>query len=300
MLTIFSTPKPFDGHIGIIQRNAIRSWTLLDPTFEVILFGDEPGTADAARALGIRHEPEVRRNERGSKFLSYLFERAQQIAAHELLCYANCDIILMGDFREAVERTASLGKPFLMVGRRWNLDIHEPWDFSAPGWAQRLRRHALQHARRARETFMDYFVFRRGFYRDLPPFVLGPPYWDPWLVWKAFVSGAPVLDASAVTMAIHQNHTYSHYPGGWQALFHGPETQHNLRLAPMSQRRTLAGATLRLTPRGIEPNRARWVVAPALATERFAEWLWYSLMAWSKPFRHKVGLHRSSQGAADH
>ena len=28
MLTIFTTPKPFRGHIGIIQRNALKSWTI--------------------------------------------------------------------------------------------------------------------------------------------------------------------------------------------------------------------------------------------------------------------------------
>jgi hypothetical protein len=30
-LTIFAVPKPFEGHIGMIQRNAIRSWKGLRP-----------------------------------------------------------------------------------------------------------------------------------------------------------------------------------------------------------------------------------------------------------------------------
>ena len=41
MLTIFSTPKPFRGHIGVIQRNAIESWKRIHPDVEIILFGDE-------------------------------------------------------------------------------------------------------------------------------------------------------------------------------------------------------------------------------------------------------------------
>jgi len=44
MLTLFALPKPFRGRNGIIQQNAIRSWTLLEPTPEIILFGDEFGT----------------------------------------------------------------------------------------------------------------------------------------------------------------------------------------------------------------------------------------------------------------
>lgn len=31
MITLFTTAKPFRGHDGIIQRNALRSWTLLRP-----------------------------------------------------------------------------------------------------------------------------------------------------------------------------------------------------------------------------------------------------------------------------
>ena len=48
MLTIFSIPKPFIGHVGVIQMNALRSWTFLDPKCEIVIFGDEPGIAEAA------------------------------------------------------------------------------------------------------------------------------------------------------------------------------------------------------------------------------------------------------------
>jgi len=67
MLTLFSTPKPFHGHIGVIQRNALKSWTVLHPDVEVILFGDDEGAADACRELGLRHEPYVERG--GSRSL---------------------------------------------------------------------------------------------------------------------------------------------------------------------------------------------------------------------------------------
>ncbi len=41
LITFFSAPKPFtDPHIAMIQRNAIKSWTLL-PDVEVILLGEE-------------------------------------------------------------------------------------------------------------------------------------------------------------------------------------------------------------------------------------------------------------------
>ena len=45
MLTLFSTCKPFHGHNGVIQRNALKSWRLLHPDIEIILFGDDEGVA---------------------------------------------------------------------------------------------------------------------------------------------------------------------------------------------------------------------------------------------------------------
>ena len=38
MLTLFTTAKAFTGHSEIIQRNALKSWTLLHPDVEIILW----------------------------------------------------------------------------------------------------------------------------------------------------------------------------------------------------------------------------------------------------------------------
>src|SRR4051812_22418217 len=119
VITIFGTPKPFHGHADVIQRNAIRSWTLLHPDAEVILFGDEEGAAEIARELRIRHEPVVRRNEYGTKYLNYIFDRARELSRHKFLCYANCDIMFTSDLRSAVEAVSPGYSQFLMVGRRW-------------------------------------------------------------------------------------------------------------------------------------------------------------------------------------
>src|SRR5579864_9113444 len=98
MITFFTTAKAFGGHSGVIQRNALQSWKLLDPNVEIILFGDDDGAGEAARELGIRHEPEVARNPIGLPYINYMFDRAEEIASHDVLCYINCDIILTSDF----------------------------------------------------------------------------------------------------------------------------------------------------------------------------------------------------------
>ena len=47
--TIFACPKSFNGANAVMQVNAIKSWTLLKPQPENILFGDEEGIAEAAK-----------------------------------------------------------------------------------------------------------------------------------------------------------------------------------------------------------------------------------------------------------
>src|SRR5258707_4106632 len=131
VLTLFTTAKPFRGHIGIIQRNAIQSWSRLHPEVEIILFGNEEGAAEIAQELELRHEAHVECNELGTKRLDSMFARAQAIARHDLLCYINCDIILMQDFRRAIERVRATHREFLMVGRRRDLDITEPLPFNS-------------------------------------------------------------------------------------------------------------------------------------------------------------------------
>src|SRR5258708_24015640 len=104
----------------MIQRNALQSWKALHPEIEIILFGADEGAAEAAREFGLRHEGHVERNEWGSKRLDFMFARAQVIARHEILCYINCDIILMQDFRRALERVRATHREFLVVVWRWD------------------------------------------------------------------------------------------------------------------------------------------------------------------------------------
>jgi hypothetical protein len=247
MLTIFSTPKPFHGHIGVIQRNALRSWTLLDPEVQVILFGDDAGASEIAKELGIRHESEIRRAEQGTKYLDYLFDRAQQIAQHDVLCYVNCDIMLTTNFRDCVERVAALRRPFLMVGHRWDIDIAEPWDFKRRDWGERLNATASQHGKQRPSWFIDYFVFTRGLYRDLPPLVIGRVGWDNWLIWKARSQKVLVVDASECFKAVHQNHDYSYHPAGAAGVWTDELARRNYELAGgMSHIFTIDDATHRI------------------------------------------------------
>ena len=254
MLTIFTIPKPFRGHIGIIQRNAIQSWLRLRPVCEIILFGDDEGTAKAAAEFGIRHIPDIARNEFGTPLINSLFEVAQRSATHNLMAYVNADIILMNDFVTAVRRMPK--HSFLMVGRRWDLDLHEALDFNRADWETQLRVRVAATGKLHPPGGIDYFVFRRGFWRDIPPFAIGRTAWDNWLIYRTRSLGAPVIDATRTVTAIHQNHDYAHHTQGKDGIWKGPEAQNNRELAGgRSHVFTLCDVNCILTSQGLKRPR---------------------------------------------
>lgn len=208
MLTIFALPKPFQGEFNIIQRNAIKSWTLLSPKPEIILFEDEKETTKKiAEEVGAIYVSEVEKNEFGTPLVSDIFRRAQNIASNDILCYVNADIILMQDFMEAIGMVKN-EENFLMVGQRTDFDLNEKIDFENTNWEEKLRGKIQKEGKLHPVTGIDYFVFKKGLWNNIPPFAIGRTIWDEWLLWRAWKNGGKIIDATQVVTAIHQNHSY--------------------------------------------------------------------------------------------
>lgn len=250
MLTLFTTPKPFRGHIAVIQRNAIQSWCELRPSCEIILFGDEEGSSEIVGELGLRHVRDLERNEYGTPLLNTMFEVAQEIAAHPRLCYVNADIVLLSDFPTAVRRIPF--PDFLMVGQRWDVDLAQPLDVSRSDWEPKMRQYVRDRGILHTHFAMDFFVFPRGLFTEMPPFAVGRPAWDNWMVYRARSLKIPVVDATAVVMAIHQNHGYDH-PRGRSGIYRGTEGMRNLALAGgLAHAFDVRDATHVLTPASVK------------------------------------------------
>lgn len=225
MLTILSTPKAFHGHFGTIQRNAIMSWTKLSPRPDVILFGDDHGTAKICAELGIRHQPDVAITPEGTPLLSDMFLQGQRLAASPVVCWSNADVIYTDRLIEAARVAAAHPRPIYMVGQRTDLDVVEPLEFG-PGWQAQLSALAHHHGELKPVNWIDYFMFTRGLFPALPPFAIGRPGYDPWLIWRAADLGADVVDTTPFVTAIHQRHDYSHV-GSREAAFSGAEAKRN-------------------------------------------------------------------------
>lgn len=231
MLTIVTIPKPFAGHVGDIQRNAIESWRALGDDVQIVLVGDESGIAEAARDLCVEHVGGIARNERGTPRLDSAFALTASLARSRLWCFVNGDIVLLDDFAHAVERVSSAFDRFLMVGECRDLPVRARMTASDAGAREQLRKRAMEEGRLRGWAAMDYFVFPRGLFDPIPPFLVGRACFDNWLVWRAREHGNPVVDATRSVVAIHQSHDYSHIAGGLEEAYYGDEARYNERLA---------------------------------------------------------------------
>ncbi len=229
-ITIFSAPKPFTHpHIATIQRNAIRSWLALGAEVDVLLLGDEEGLPETAQELGVRLIREVPRNAQGTPLVSALFELARRNSDSPLLAYVNADILMLPDFVSGARALQAGGKPFLGVGQRWDLEVTEALEFG-DDWPVMLQRRIKEHGSLHPPAGSDYFIYPRGCFERMPAFAIGRAGWDNWMIYWARRQGWLVVDCTAEITIAHQNHDYSHLPGG-QPHYRLPETDVNVRLA---------------------------------------------------------------------
>jgi len=210
------------------------------------LLGDEPGLDGAARELGVKHIPGVACNENGTPLISSMFRLAREHSQSDLLCIINADMILMPDFIEAARSSRLLRDKFVLLSQRWDLDVTRPLDFNE-GWEDRLRSTVRSQGALHRPAGSDFFLFPRSTFLDVPDFAIGRAGWDNWMIYKACRERWPVIDCTPSVMLVHQNHDYSHLPGGRPHYEH-PDTNENIRLAggEANIRYTILDATHRL------------------------------------------------------
>jgi hypothetical protein len=193
---------------------------------------------EVAEEYGLRQLKAVRTNDQGTPLVSSIFHLARQVSQSPLLVYVNADIIFLPDLVDSAHQVCRLMMPeapvtqsssFLMIGQRWDLDIRQLLDFSGD-WEQRLRTDLRERGQLHAPAGSDYFVFPRDLFEEMPDFAIGRAGWDNWMIYQAKQQGWPVIDGTPSITVIHQNHDYSHLPGG-KPHYVLPESDRNTALA---------------------------------------------------------------------
>lgn len=250
-MTLFTCPKPFVSPFDVTQRDAIMSWTMLFPRPEIILFGDEEGVAEIAEQLSVRHVPEIDRSPSGAPLAHSMFASVGEKGHGLLSGFINADIIATQSLWDVAARVYScLEGNFLIIGRRWGLDVSGPISFTRGGWWRELQRRCQSSGRLDPPDALDYFIFTHDLYEELPPLAIGRAAIDGALIALALKKGVPVVDATDAILVVHQNHGYSHVPGGKDEVWKGPDAQKNRELVP-DWAKTIAHATYKMTAGGL-------------------------------------------------
>jgi len=294
VLTLFSIPKTFKGHMGVIQRNAIESWTKLEPRPEIILLGNDEGTMELARGLGLRHLPNVARSDHGTPLLGNLFRQAEAAATWPYMCYVNADIILLSDFLRAAKIVQRKFSKSLLVSKRINLDIAEKLNFGTR-WEEAIKLRASATGKDEHYTGIDVFVFPKGMYPQIPDFAIGRLWFDHWLIKAVREQNLPVVDASLVAPVLHQNHDYGHVAGGKEQVWRGEEAERNFQLyGGVEHAYTLLDVTHEVTFDG-SIRRVRFR-KPLFKIRQFA---WEIFVRRTGTFRKVLGLRKEFRRTAD-
>jgi len=200
MITFFTIPRPFNAKYMDNQYRAIMSWTRFPG--EVILFGDEQGTDDAAIDLNCRWYQDVNRmTTTGPPLIDSVFRDAQLAARYDLMCYINADILLnRANVHDIMADVHSKVGDFMAIGRRWDISKIPPITISVkpPG------EYHCVHGE-------DYFFFTKGSIPFVPPFLIGRSAWDNWLVMDAQKRGLATVDVTDAIEAIHLGDVKQHH-----------------------------------------------------------------------------------------
>ncbi len=219
-LTLFTIPKPFIGHINVIQRNAIKSWLQLRPKCEIMLFGDDLGVNEAAKEFDLISIPEIVKNEYNTPMLNSVFDLAQKKSSNEIMVFVNADILLSQDLISVVENIYI--RKFLVSGRRYDVDLRREMSFEDKTEYSKLEIKVKNEGILHGYSGKDYFIFRKNTVKMLP-FAVGRPGWDDWLLYHMREQCIPIINSTHSITAIHQNHDYSHSKYGEDKRVSGPE-----------------------------------------------------------------------------
>lgn len=237
MISFLASPKPFKGGDKHNQYRAVGSWLSAVPDGEVILYGASEGIAEAGEELRVKVVPDIPSASSGAPYFGAIADHAAAHARFDLQIYLNCDILLSG----IASALRLIGFPhFLLIGERIDLAEGVMVDTARPHWKKELARLAACGRVKAHgPTGIDYFAFRRGMWRSLPPVIIGRGGYDKALLAHCFKHRYPLIDGTFLVSALHQFHDYGHIDGRRNEAFYGEEARQNFQATGKNHSRPL-------------------------------------------------------------
>jgi hypothetical protein len=228
MITLFTCPKSFTGKFKIYQTNAILSWINVNYGIEILILGNDKGVKEFCLEYNLKNIKDIKKGIKGIPLINDIFLKAQNFSSNNILVYLNSDIIITNSFINAI--LSIWKRNFFLIGQRTDIDFDYYIDFNK-NWENSLKKYAENNGRLLSPTGMDYFVFKKGLFKqDLPPFLIGRTLWDPYLVYYAKEKGCELIDITHDAPVYHPRHDYSHANQTKEELWNSKEAEINRKL----------------------------------------------------------------------
>lgn len=194
---------------GILQYNAIKSWSLINPKPQILIMGDDPGVKELCEELQVTHIKDIETEQddssnKGVPIFSSMVKIAEEMARPDdtMLCMSS-DIIIFQNIIKA--RQALINKfenGFCGVVQRSNKKIIEKIDFENKKWADEVLAGCQLH----NPCSGDIFMFSKGFWEnEMPPFMIGRSRVDTWMFWYGSEKKL-LVDMTKAIKIVHQLH----------------------------------------------------------------------------------------------
>lgn len=207
MFTIFTFPRPFQSPFNTPQLNAINSWKKIHKDIEIYLINDELNTA---KEFAIKNEIKCidgKFSKYGSPLLKDAIQSINSVAKNDVILFINTDIIYLDGIKRTMDIVLNNFDKYFIVGRRVDYDIDYKISFSDEDYKKKLIT-MYENGDMHGLSGLDYWIFPKNTFNEIPNFVIGKPGYDNWLLAESKRKSIPVIDASNTIRILHQNHYY--------------------------------------------------------------------------------------------
>jgi len=207
MFTIFTFPRPFKSPFNTPQLNAINSWKKIHKDIEIYLINDELNTA---KEFAIKNKIKCidgKFSKYGSPLLKDAIQSINSVARNDIILFINTDIVYVDGIKRTIDVVLNNFDKYFIVGRRVDCDIDYEISFNNEDYQKKLitmYKNGDMHGL----SGLDYWVFPKNSFNEIPDFVIGKPGYDNWLLAESKRTSIPVIDASNTIRILHQNHYY--------------------------------------------------------------------------------------------
>lgn len=206
VIILFTTWAP-DSSKSEMHSITLRNWASLQPKVKVVVFTNSTEDGKLAKSFGGHTLPILRHGGGGTPVLKWMFLTVMELySSSHLFGYVNSDILFtskLTDTLETVLRTKNMTKPFVLVGRRINVENILSNETTTHLDLEKISKDRGELFGANAE---DFFITHSGFpWKDIIDVVVGRLAYDNWFVGHVICKmRIDVIDLTETVLAVHQ------------------------------------------------------------------------------------------------